>query len=157
MKEDEAKIESQQKQVMYVEKPDGTYGTMETGSFIVSNYIDDFMGKQMHFWQKHCEDLISNKISIIAFYQKLQELTISDISGRTGISKGKVKKHLDPKGFAKVTVEELQAYGELFDLPVGAFFQVAKDPRMLMSVPMVPTANPFITMMVPKSEGNDVK
>lgn len=152
MKEDEAKIESHQKQVMYVEKTNGSYATIETGSFIYNNYIDDFMEKQQHFWQRHCDDLTSNKISAIAFYQKIQELTVSDIAGRTGISLGRVKKHLTPDGFKKATVNELQLYSELFDIPVGAFFQIAKNPDLLRSMPMVPTQNPLVNMIVPKSE-----
>jgi hypothetical protein len=152
MKEDEARIESQQKQVMYVEKPDGSYETIETGSFMVNNYIDDFMEKQLHFWQRHCDDLVANKISSIAFYQKIQELTAHDVAERTGITMGKVKKHLTPKGFKKATIEDLQAYSELFDVPVGAFFQIARDPGLYKTIRMKKTENPLVNMIIPQSE-----
>lgn len=152
MKEDEAKIESQQKQVMYVEKANGSYRTIETGSFMVNNYIDDFMGKQLHFWHKYCDDLTANKISSIAFYQKIQELTTHDVAKRTGISMGKVKKHQTPEGFKKATIEDLQAYSDLFDIPLSAFFQIAKEPDLYKTIKTKKTENPLVNMIIPQRE-----
>ena len=46
MKENEALIDYEPHQlVLYVEKADGTFGPLQTGSFISKNYIEDFWDK----------------------------------------------------------------------------------------------------------------
>jgi len=43
MKEADAKVEYQEHQMLlYVEKSDGSYGPLQTGSYMSKNYIDDF-------------------------------------------------------------------------------------------------------------------
>ena len=57
MKEKDGYVDCPQQQViLYVEKEDGTYGPIQTGSYITSNFLDDYELKR-----KHLEDFFEVK------------------------------------------------------------------------------------------------
>ena len=70
------------------------------------------------------EQLLKKEISPIARYKSLEELSLSELAARAGISKRRVKGHLKHKGFLKARVEELQRYADVFNIPVANFFQI---------------------------------
>ena len=46
MKEKDARVDfEQQELIMYVEREDGSYGPIQTGSYISANFLDDFWTK----------------------------------------------------------------------------------------------------------------
>ena len=52
MKETEAQIDFNSHQLLlYVEKSNGQYGPLQTGSYLTKNYVEDFWEKQQKFTQ----------------------------------------------------------------------------------------------------------
>jgi len=125
MKEKDMK-ETPQKQtfIMYAEKEDGSYGAFETGSYLIENDLDDFWQKMEHLERVTREKLLSNTISPINYYMVIEDLTVQELSQRTGFSVSKVRKHLTVKGFEKVSVKQLLKYSAVFNIPMANLFQL---------------------------------
>jgi hypothetical protein len=125
MKEKDLKIQAdKQTFVMYTEKDDGTYGSVESGSYLIENDLDDFWVKMTHIEKMMREKLLKGEISPIHYFMVVEGLTPSELASRSGLSAGKVKKHLDAKGFNSVTVAQLSKYARVFNIPVANIFQI---------------------------------
>ena len=46
MKEKDSRVDNSHQLVLYVEKEDQTYGPVQTGSYMVENYLDDLFEKK---------------------------------------------------------------------------------------------------------------
>lgn len=124
MKEKDAKVEGGHKIVLYVEKDDASYGPMETGSYMVKNYIDDFFEKRDNLQQDCLRRLKDGEISPVAYYMRLIEIGEADLASRVGVSRRKLRRHLTPKGFEKASLFVLERYADVFSVPVANMFQV---------------------------------
>jgi len=125
MKENEALIDYEPHQlVLYVEKADGTFGPLQTGSFISKNYIEDFWDKMEKLRISLLQQVQNNEISPIEYYRIIHDFNIFELSSRSGVSLLKVKRHLKVKGFYRAKVSDLLKYAEVFDIPVSNLFQV---------------------------------
>jgi hypothetical protein len=113
-----------QKYILYAEKDDGSYGTVEGGSYMIENDLDDFWHKKRHLENTLRERLINNEITSIYYYMVLEEMTVSELASRAGIGKRRVKSHLKPENIRKISVDELQKYSRVFNVPVANFFQI---------------------------------
>lgn len=114
----------QQKYVFYVEKDDGTYGTREGGSYLIENDLDDFWHKKTHLEHSLRQRLMNNEINIIYYYMVLEDLTPSELALRAGISKAKVKKHLNPEKSDTISLKYLRLYADVFNIPLANLFQI---------------------------------
>jgi hypothetical protein len=161
MKEKEGFVDyPEQQMILYVEKDDGKYGPMQTGSYISANYMDDYVYKRRNLEIELRDQLVAGAISPVKYYMVLEELTLSELSARAGIRKGRVKKHLDPKQFGCVTADELLHYSSVFNIPVANLLQVVlvsargrfesnlilENKAEHISVEHSPTANPYIVL-----------
>ncbi|MEI6122543.1 MAG: hypothetical protein WCQ95_02835 [Bacteroidota bacterium] len=113
-----------QKYILYAEKNDGSYGTVEGGSYIIENDLPDFWHKKSHLEKTMRQRLLDNEITPIHYFMVLEEMTVAELASRAGISKGKVKCHLNPKKFHKTKVSDLQKYAAVFNIPMANFFQI---------------------------------
>lgn len=113
-----------QKYILYAEKDDGSYGTVEGGSYIIENDLEDFWHKKSHLEKTLREQLLKNEITAIYYFMVLEEMTVAELASRSGICKGKVKCHLKPEKFSKVKLSDLQKYAKAFNVPVANFFQI---------------------------------
>jgi len=129
VKENDAKIEVEAHQLLlYVEKEDGSYGSLQTGSYIVGNYFDDYLEKRGRFQAACLKKLVSGEESPVAYYQALCELTDHELARRASISKRRVRRHRQPAHFAEMTVAEAARYAEVFNVPLASMFQVVVQP-----------------------------
>ncbi len=110
--------------VMYAEKEDGSYGSFETGSYLIENDLDDFWKKMEHRERMMREKLIKAEVSPIHYYMAIEELTVQELAQRAGSSVAKVKRHLSMKGFEKAKVRDLKKYADVFNIPVSNLFQM---------------------------------
>lgn len=125
MKEKEGFVDyPEQQMILYVEKEDGKYGPMQTGSYISANYMDDYIYKRRNLELELREQLIQGSISPVKYYMILEDLSFSELAARAGIRKSRVKRHLDPKHFGLATVDELRKYAGVFNVPVANLLQV---------------------------------
>ncbi len=147
MKEKDANVNCEDHQMtVFVEKDDGSYGPMQTGSYMVKNYIDKYWQNMEHFKEKALGQLQNNEISPIAFYMVLREMAAADVAVRIGISTAQVKKHMLPDHFKKMNLDIAQKYADIFGIPLANLFQVSiksgfVDPAVLQQTE---TKNPFV-------------
>ena len=119
MKEKDGFIDCPQQQViLYVEKEDGKYEPMQTGSYITKNFLDDYELKRRHLEESLKKQVLSGEVSPIYYYMVLEDLTLSELAARVGIRKGKVKKHLESVHFSEIPQETLQFYADVFNITI---------------------------------------
>ncbi len=127
MKEKDIKVDFREQQIiLYAEKEDGSLSPVQTGSYITKNYINDFYEMTAKIHNEMSEKLKAGEISPVFFYMTIEELTVAELASRAGLSKSKVKKHLDLKGFQKASVSDLVKYADAFNINIANFFQIIK-------------------------------
>ena len=161
MKESEGFVDyPDQQMIIYVEKDDGKFGPMQTGSFLSANYLDDYFFKRRNLELELREQLTRNQISPLKYFMVLEELSVSELASRAGIRKSRVKKHLDPKHFGSVSLNELRRYANVFNVPAANLLQVIliqqddgveaslmkEDRPGSITVKQPSTANPFVVV-----------
>ncbi|MEI6173538.1 MAG: hypothetical protein WCR01_07270 [Bacteroidota bacterium] len=161
MKEKDGFIDyPEQQMILYVEKDDGNYGPMQTGSYISAHYMDDYILKRRNLEIELRAQLSNNDISPVKYYMVLEDLSLSELSSRAGIRKSQVKKHLDPKHFGIVTADELRRYAAVFNIPAANLLQVLlvndhdslesnfiiENKAEKISVTQTTTVNPFVVL-----------
>jgi transcriptional regulator with XRE-family HTH domain len=125
MKEVDVFVDCQAQQVViYAEKSDGSFCPVQTGSYMIKNHIADFYEIASNLNNSLIEKLRSGEISPIYYFMTIEELTISELAARVGISKSSVKKHLDLKGFQKISVSKLRRYANVLNIPMANLFQI---------------------------------
>lgn len=124
MKEKDSKIDHSHQLILYVEKEDSSYGPVQTGSYMANHYLDDFFEKKERLRQKRLDELIEGRISPLAYYKDLVDIGEGDLAVRVGISRRKLRSHMTPEGFTRVSVSLLARYAEVFGVPVAQIFQI---------------------------------
>jgi len=130
MKEKEGYVDCPEQQViLYVEKENGKYGPMQTGSYLTRHYLDDYEEKRKNLEMELLKQVRNKEMSVIHYYMILGDLTLSELSSRVGLRKGKVRNHLEYHGFPGIKEEILQKYADVFNV------QVADLKRMMEETP----------------------
>lgn len=125
MKEKEGFVDCPEQQlILYVEKEDGSYGPMQTGSYLTKNYIDDYYEKRQRLEAGLREQVRKREISPVAYYMTLVDLSLAETAMRIGISQRKVKKHMKPENFAKISPAVLEKYAEVFNVAVNTLTEL---------------------------------
>ena len=70
------------------------------------------------------QQLKQDKISPLYYFMMIEGLTPSELAARAGISTRRVKKHLTPRGFQKISVAGLKRNAGIFNIPVANMFQI---------------------------------
>jgi hypothetical protein len=161
MKEKEGFVDyPEQQMILYVEKDDGNYGPIQTGSYLSANYMDDYLFKRRNLESELRELLTNGDISPVKYYMVLEDLSISELSARAGIRKSRVKTHLDAKHFGGATVHELSKYAAVFNIPTANLLQtvvvkhhgcfesslILENSAENISVDQVTSNNPYIVV-----------
>jgi hypothetical protein len=119
MKEKDGYIDCPEQQViLYVEKEDGKYGPIQTGSYITRNFLDDYELKRKHLEENLRNQIQEKEVSPIYYYMVLEDLTISELAARVKLRKAKVKKHLEYGSFSSIKSEILKQYADVFNVSV---------------------------------------
>jgi hypothetical protein len=127
MKEKEGFVDCPEQQlILYVEKDDGTYGPMQTGSYLTKNYIDDYYEKRHRLEAALKEKVHRKEISPVAYYMTLEDLSMAETAARVGISQRKVRKHMHPENFEKISPSVLDKYADVFNVPAAQMLELMK-------------------------------
>ena len=119
MKEKDSIVDCPEQQViLYVEKDDGNYEPVQTGSYLTKNFLDDYKLKRQHLEDSLHQKVQSGEVSPIYYYMILEDLTISELSARTGFKARKVKKHLEAEYFKSLSQDILQIYCDVFNITI---------------------------------------
>jgi len=125
VKEDDAKSESRERLVvMYVEREDGSFGPLQTGSQLVERFKSDLDGKLEVFRQQFSQRLQAGETSPVGYYRELVNISEADLASRMGISRRKLRKHALPAGFRKLSDDQLARYADIFGIPVQELLRV---------------------------------
>jgi hypothetical protein len=114
--------------VLFVEKEDGSYGSVQTGSYMSKNHLVDFVEKRSRLIADLRNKMISNEISSIVYYLTLREMSVPDLAVRVGIPVRDVKRHMTPRHFGEMSVEVARRYAEVFGVALADLFQI--DPTV---------------------------
>jgi hypothetical protein len=162
MKEKDGIVEFPEQQViLYVEKEDGNYGPIQTGSYLSGNYLDDYETKRHHLEESLRKQVIEGKISPVHYYMVLEDLTISELAARVRLSRSQVKKHLDPVLFGKASVEMLRRYAAVFNIPPSFLLQmilvskggsensytILEEKKQTGGIGLADTKNPYVVLV----------
>jgi hypothetical protein len=119
MKEKEGLVDCpEQQMILYVEKENGQFGPIQTGSYITKNYIDDYFDKRNNLIHTLKEQIKKGEISPVKFFMILEDLTPKELSARTKIPLRKIKRHLLPVHFEKLSEEFQCRYATVFNITV---------------------------------------
>ncbi len=125
MKEKDLLVDCPEHQlILYAEKNDGTYGPVQTGAYTAGNHISEHYKIVGNLNKSLIERLQNGEISPIYYYMMIEDLSVSELAGRTRISKICVKKHITPKGFKKVSISKLKRYADVLNIPLANMFQI---------------------------------
>jgi len=129
MKENEGMVNCPEQQViLYVEKEDGRYGPVQTGSYITANYLDDYFLKRKNLENDLKQQILRKEISPVKYYMVLEDLTVSELASRMKTWKWRIRKHLLPENFHSIPPSMLQRYASVFNVTVEDLIQPAKQP-----------------------------
>ena len=147
MKEAEGRIDyTPHQMVLYVEKDDGSYGPLQTGSYMSKNYIDDFWKKHGHVEEEALTQLTKGTISPVGYFMLLLDMTASDVARRAGVSVRKVKKHRTPEGFGRIEAAALKRYADVFGVPMASLFCVTEQGEGRARTTYRQTSNPYVAI-----------
>lgn len=144
MKEKEARFNTERKLILYVEKDNGSFSPIETGSYMIENYFHDFLEKRKHLQESCSEKLKKGEINPIEYYRILINIGVSDLASRVGISPRKVRKHLITENFKKIDLDLLKRYAEVFRVPLANLFQLFENKFPQVKINQKKTPNPWL-------------
>jgi DNA-binding XRE family transcriptional regulator len=145
MKEGDAKAARGHQLVIYVEREDAGYGPVQTGSYMATEFIDDFFEKRERYRRACLRQLEAGEISVVAYYLRILDMAEADLAARVGVSRRKVRRHLTPEGFGGIDLGLARRYAEVFGVPVANLFQVIAVQDAGIAVRQERTANPLLT------------
>ena len=119
----------EQQLILYVEKEDGKYEAIQTGSYISANYLDDYFLKRNNLEKALREKIERREINAIEYYMVLEDLTLSELAARAGLMKWRVRKHLKPGNFSKISQPLLEQYSKVFNVPVAEMVKLQSANR----------------------------
>ena len=108
------------KTIVYAVDKDGKYVATQTSGWepedIAHSHAWDVIEKRI----KETKELVlQGKFSPIAYFMEKNIMTPKRLSGMTGFSTRKVKKHLTPKGFSNLSKKQLTAYADIFEITLN--------------------------------------
>ena len=62
------------------------------------------------------QQIKEDKLSPLAFFMEKDQMEVAMLADYSGNSKRKVRKHMTPKGFSKLTPSSLENYAQVFDI-----------------------------------------
>jgi len=135
--------------VLYVEKEDGTYGRIESASFLAEKYLDDYLDK-VKKWDKELKEKLENgEISPVYYYKIMLEFGEGDLASRVGISKRLLRKHYQMDAFKNIRLKLLQRYADVFEVPVSGmlhFLAIKENDQEKIKIGIQKTNNPFVAI-----------
>ncbi|MEI6883219.1 MAG: hypothetical protein WCO02_01925 [Bacteroidota bacterium] len=114
----------EQQLILYVEKEDGKYEAIQTGSYLSANYLDDYFLKRNNLEKALRERIERGEINALEYYMVLEDLTLSELAARVGLMKWRVRKHLKPGNFSKISQAMLMKYSKVFNVPADEIIKI---------------------------------
>jgi hypothetical protein len=154
VKEAEAKVDYPTHQMLlYVEKNDGSFGPLRTGSYMSKNYIDDYWDKRKRLKDQGISLLLSGEISPVGYYMLMGDMTPADVARRVGIGTRRVNKHRLVSHFQGITVSLLTRYADVFGVSIASMAAVTVPAGDNAAELRKKNKNPFVVITDLEEEG----
>jgi hypothetical protein len=107
------------KTIIYAVDKDGNYVTAKTSGWEPEDIAHEQAWQAIEKRIRETKELVlQNKLSPIAYFMEKELLTPKRLSGFIGYSTRKIKRHLTPRGFSKISKEQLSTYANIFEITV---------------------------------------
>ncbi len=104
-------------EVCYVVDDAGNYSTVLSNGWEVKSTALDIAWKDVeHRISAAAEKVKRGEASPVLFFMELRLMDVPIVSAYTGFWKWRVKKHLQPQTFKKLSDKKLQRYADLFEV-----------------------------------------
>lgn len=137
--------------VLYAEKRDGSYGPVQTGSWLVKNYLDDYREKRERLKASGLERIARGEISPLRFHLDLAEMSPEGLARRAGVAAWRVRRHLEPRAFGRIGLPLLRRYADALGIPVAAFLALPAHGAEGEAVAFEPSGDPIVSVLKVRS------
>jgi hypothetical protein len=115
--QDDENLAEGEKEIAYAVDENGNYVAVSSAGWAVKNTVMKYnwecINQEVEFARQEVEE---GKFSPIHYHMKKNLMDLQLVAEYAGIPKRKVKKHLKPKNFQKLTSDELEKYVKAFKL-----------------------------------------
>lgn len=117
--QDPSKLGDFTREVCYVKNKEGKYETaLSSGWDVKNDALDNAWDDINNQVEEARKEVKAGRKSPIYFYFIVQLMDFNVLAGYTGFWKFSIKKHMTPKGFARLNEQKLAKYAKAFDLRV---------------------------------------
>jgi hypothetical protein len=117
--QDPSKLGDFTREVCYVKNNEGNYeAALSSGWSVKTDALDNAWDDINNQVEEARKEVIEGRKSPIYFYFIIQLMDFKVLSGYTGFWKISIKKHMTPKGFARLNKQKLAKYAKAFDISV---------------------------------------
>lgn len=102
--------------VLYVEKDDGGYGPVQTGSYVVTHHEAFMLERRAELRAQAWAKWKAGETSPIAYWREVFGMAPADLAERAGVFGWTLRKHETPKGYAALKAEQRVAYADVFGM-----------------------------------------
>jgi len=117
--QDKSFLEVMTREVCYCKGDDGKYGTeLSTGWNVKHEALVEAWEDINKRIKSAKETVLKGEKSPVYYFMELNLMDVSILSAYTGLWKIKVKRHMNPKVFAKLNDKKLSIYAKVFNITV---------------------------------------
>ena len=118
--QDKSHLKNFTREVCYVKNSEGKYVTdLSTGWEVKSAALNNQWDEIERRIKKAKEKIINGKASPILYFFELKLMDLTVLSGYTGFSKWRIKRHMRPNVFKNLNDKTLQVYAEIFEISLN--------------------------------------
>lgn len=115
--QDKSALENFTREVCYVKNKDGKYeADLSTGWEAKTVALDQAWDEIDRRIEEAKQDVLAGKSSPIAYYLEKSLMDLMVLSGYTGFAQWRIKRHLKPNVFKRLSDKKLQKYAEAFEI-----------------------------------------
>ena len=115
--QDKSALENFTREVCYVKNKDGKYEAgLSTGWEAKTVALDQAWDEIDRRVEEAKQDVLAGKSSPIAYYLEKSLMDLMVLSGYTGFAQWRIKRHLKPNVFKRLSDKKLQKYAEAFEI-----------------------------------------
>ena len=119
------------KEISYVTDDDGKYTTgLSRGWEVKASALDVSWDHIKARVSEAREMVMQGKASPILFFMELRIMDIPTLSAYTGYWRWTIKRHFKPGPFRKISINRLQKYAEVFEIPIGDLQNFESNPEI---------------------------
>lgn len=107
------------REVQYAVDKDGNYVKALSKGWEPKNIVNQIAWEQIEEQMEEArQKIIDGKASPILYFMEKHQMIVPILADYVGLAKWKVKRHLKPRNFNKLSDEQLGKYAEIFEISI---------------------------------------